>query len=139
MDKCTAIDRLLQYTGFLNDFIVFRERGREGKREGARETSIGCLHMPPNGDLAHHPGMCPDWKLNPLAVRSPALDPLSHTSQGCNILLKGITIFPMSVRGSCCFVVRTDEHRSCGEADRDSLVQCDVGQFDCSKPQFCHL
>ena len=70
VDKCTAIDRLLQYTGFLNDFIVFRERGREGKREGARETSIGCLHMPPNGDLAHNPGMC-RLEIEPLGCSLP--------------------------------------------------------------------
>ena len=31
-----------------------------------RETSIGCLsHMPhPTGNLAHNPGMCPDWGSN---------------------------------------------------------------------------
>ena len=39
--------------------------------------------MPPAGVLACNPGMCPDRKSNgdPLVCR-PALNPLSHTSQG---------------------------------------------------------
>ena len=49
--------------------FTFRERGSEGEREGekhqcARETSIGCLSCIPTGDLAHNPGMCPDWESN---------------------------------------------------------------------------
>ena len=24
----------------------------------------GCLSYAPTGDLAHNPGMCPDWELN---------------------------------------------------------------------------
>ena len=41
------------------------------------------FHVPPTGILACNPGMCPDWELNqhPL-VHRPALNPLSHTSQG---------------------------------------------------------
>ena len=40
---------------------------------------------PPTGDVAHHPGLCPDWesKGDPL-VHRPAHNPLSHTSQGWN-------------------------------------------------------
>ena len=43
----------------------------------------GCLSHTPTGDLAHNPGMCPDWESNqrPLVCRL-ALDPQSHTSQG---------------------------------------------------------
>ena len=47
--------------------FIFRERGREGGREGekhhcARETSIGCLAHPRGGGpgLAPNPSMCPD-------------------------------------------------------------------------------
>ena len=38
--------------------------------------------MPPTGDLACNPGMCPDWELNqwPL-LHKPVLNPLSHTIQ----------------------------------------------------------
>ena len=37
----------------------------------------------PTGDLAHNPGVCPDWESNwrPFVLQ-PTLSPLSHTSQG---------------------------------------------------------
>ena len=41
-------------------------RKREDGREKERETSV-CGYLsctPPTGDLAHNPGMCPDWGLN---------------------------------------------------------------------------
>ena len=42
---------------------LFLERRREG--EGRRETSLcGCPCVPPTGDLAYNPGLCPDWELN---------------------------------------------------------------------------
>ena len=69
---------------FLKRFylFIFRERGREGEREGEKHQCVVASHVPPTGDLAHNPGVCPDWELNcdPL-VRRPALSPLSHTSQ----------------------------------------------------------
>ena len=47
--------------------------------------------MPPTGDLASHPGMCPDWELNqqPLGLQ-PMFNPLSYTSQG--LLLFSLTV-----------------------------------------------
>ena len=48
--------------------FIFRERGREGDRE--TNTDVWEKHwsvascMPPTGDLACNPGMCPDWELN---------------------------------------------------------------------------
>ena len=58
---------------FLKDFIYlfFRERRREGEREGGERRREGererekhqCVvapHVPPTGDLAHNPGMFPD-------------------------------------------------------------------------------
>ena len=69
---------------FLNILFIFRERGREGEREGEkhqceRETSIGCLlYMPP----PPNPGMCPDQESNqqPFALWDDT-QTLSHTSQ----------------------------------------------------------
>ena len=66
------------------DFIyLFLERGREGEREGEKHQCVVASHVPPTGDLARNPGMCPDWELNwrPLGFR-PVLNPLSYTSQG---------------------------------------------------------
>ena len=43
---------------------------------------------PPTGDLAHNTCMLPDWELNPqLFGLQAGLNPLSHTSQGCIVLL----------------------------------------------------
>ena len=41
-----------------------REKGREGKREGKKHQCVIASHAPPTGDLAHNPGMCPDWESN---------------------------------------------------------------------------
>ena len=47
-------------------------------------------HRPPTGDLAHNPGMCPDWEsTSDLVVRRPVLNPLNHTNQGSQWLLIG--------------------------------------------------
>ena len=45
------------------DFI-FRQRGREGKREGETYQRVVASCVPPTGDLAHNPGTCPDWESN---------------------------------------------------------------------------
>ena len=43
---------------------MFRKRGKEGEREGEKHHCVVACHMPPTGDLACNPGMCPDWELN---------------------------------------------------------------------------
>ena len=48
-----------------SDFIyLFLEGGRDGEREGEKNQYVVASHAPPTGDLAHNPGMCPDWELN---------------------------------------------------------------------------
>ena len=56
---------------FLKDFIylfiyllIFRERGKEEEREGEKHQCVVASHMPPTRDLAHNPGMGPDWESN---------------------------------------------------------------------------
>ena len=41
-------------------FYLFLERGREGERE----TETSDPRTLPTRDLAHNPGMCPDWESN---------------------------------------------------------------------------
>ena len=35
-------------------FIYFRERGREGEREGEKQQCVVASYVPPIGDLAHN-------------------------------------------------------------------------------------
>ena len=60
---------------FLRFYLfIFRERGREGEREGEKHQSVVAFHAPPTGDQAHNPGMCPDWESNqqPFGLQSGA-------------------------------------------------------------------
>ena len=43
-------------------FIYFRERGREGEREGEKHQCVVASCVPPTRDLACNPGVCPDWE-----------------------------------------------------------------------------
>ena len=51
------------YFIFLKRFylFIFRERGREGEREGEKHQCVVVSHTPPAGDLAWNPRVCPDW------------------------------------------------------------------------------
>ena len=57
--------------------------GGEGKREGEKHQCVFASCVSPTGDLAHNPGMCPDWESNrqPSGLQV-ALNPLSHSSRG---------------------------------------------------------
>ena len=51
-------------TNFLKFLFIFRERGREGEREGKKHQCVVASRGPPTGDQACNPGMCPDWESN---------------------------------------------------------------------------
>ena len=38
--------------------------GREEEREGEKHQCVFASQVPPTGDLACNPSMCPDWELN---------------------------------------------------------------------------
>ena len=58
--KRDSHDANFQLLGFLKDFIyLFLESGRKGEREGEKHQCVVATHMPPTGNLAHNPGMCP--------------------------------------------------------------------------------
>ena len=44
--------------------FIFRQREREGEREGEKHQCVVASLVPPTGDLAHNPGMCPDREWN---------------------------------------------------------------------------
>ena len=47
---------------FKKILFTFRERGREEEREGKKHPCVAASRLPPPGDLACNPGMCPDWE-----------------------------------------------------------------------------
>ena len=50
---------------FLRFYLfIFRERRRDGEREGEKRQCVVASQVPPTGDLAGNPGMCPDWESN---------------------------------------------------------------------------
>ena len=82
---------------------------REGERQGEKHHCVVASHTSLTGDLAHNPGMCPDWKSNQWPFGSlPALNPLSHSSQGallnflkiCSILHISFSSFPNTLISS---------------------------------------
>ena len=63
--------------------FISTERGKEGEREREKYKCVVASLMPPTGNLACNPGMCPDWESNWQPFGSqPELNPLSYTSQG---------------------------------------------------------
>ena len=44
--------------------FIFRERGREGEREGEKHQCVVASCTPLPGDQARNPGMCTDWESN---------------------------------------------------------------------------
>ena len=49
---------------FKEILFIFRERRREGERKGEKYQCVGASCTLPIGDLAHNPGICPDWESN---------------------------------------------------------------------------
>ena len=51
---------------FLKNFylFIFRQRGREGEREGEKYQCVVAFRVSPAGDLGSKAGMCPQWELN---------------------------------------------------------------------------
>ena len=50
---------------FFKDFIYLPlDRRGEGEREGEKHRCVVASRAPPTRDLAHNPGLCPDWELN---------------------------------------------------------------------------
>ena len=48
----------------LKRFYLFIFREGKGEKEGEKHQCVVASHEPPTGDLAHNPGMCPDWESN---------------------------------------------------------------------------
>ena len=84
MKADNAIHSLYNFSlfSFFFNLFIFREKEREGGRQGEKYQCVVASHMAPTGDLAHNPGMGPYWYSNPQPFGlQPTLNPLSYTSQ----------------------------------------------------------
>ena len=61
------------------------------------------LTTPPTGDLAHNPGMCPDWELNLRSFGLQALDQSTEPHQpACETeFFQVTTVHHLAKAGSC--------------------------------------
>ena len=77
------ITLLLYFLIFVKDFYLFIYFYTEGKgeREGGKHHCVVASCMPPTGDLACNPGMCPDWEWNEWPFGSPASTQSTETYQ----------------------------------------------------------
>ena len=56
---------ILFFYVFHKDFTyLFLERGEGKEKEREKHRCVVASHVPPTGDLAPNPGMCPDWESN---------------------------------------------------------------------------
>ena len=84
------------YTYFKRFYLfIFRERGREGEREGEKHQCVVASWAPPTGALACNPGMCPDWESNwrPLGSQASAQTTEPHQSGLYTYILDNIYTF----------------------------------------------
>ena len=56
------IDDVNKY--FFQIFYLFIFREGKGRRKRGKHQCVFASCAPPTGDLAHNPGMCPDWESN---------------------------------------------------------------------------
>ena len=63
---------------FLKDFYLYLREGKGGREERNTDVIVVVSCVPPAGDLACHPGMCPHWG----CLVTFGFIGLSHTSQG---------------------------------------------------------
>ena len=63
--------------------FIFRERGKEGEREGEKHQRVVASHAPPTADLASNQACAlTGYQTGDPLVPRLALNPLSYTSQG---------------------------------------------------------
>ena len=81
----------LKHSLFSKRFFIFRERGREGEREGNVHVWLPLKHpLLGTWPTTQACALTRNRTSNPLILRL-ALSPLSHTSQGINMLLERLS------------------------------------------------
>ena len=96
---------------FLRFYLfIFRQRGKVGER--GKHQCVVASHMPPTGDLARNPGMCPDWELNrwPFVSQAGAQSTEPHMSQGTILIKLNILLsYVPALLLLCCFLSKRNE------------------------------
>ena len=79
---------------FLRFYLFILESGREGEREGEKHWCVVASCVPPAGDLAYNPGVCPDRELNqkPFGLQASTQATEPH-QPGQEWVLKGIKVY----------------------------------------------
>ena len=85
---------------FLKILFIFQQRGRKGERESKKHPCVVASHVPPPGDLACNPGLCPDWKSNQRPFGSQAGTQSTELHQPGLFLIFLICIIPDISRNS---------------------------------------
>ena len=78
--------------------FIFREKGRERERQREKYHCVVASRVPPIGDLARNPGMCPDGELNhqPFGLQAHAQSTELH-QPGLKVifLIKNENVYPV--------------------------------------------
>ena len=89
-----CINKFLSPTQSFFQFIlfylfIFRERKREGERKGEKQQCVVASWVPPTGDLARTPGMCPDWESSwqPFEAGTQSTEP-HQPAQPCSFFME---------------------------------------------------
>ena len=88
----------------------------KGEKRGIETPMCGCLSHAPTGDLAHNPGICPDWKSNwrPFGSHRLVQNPLSHTSQGHLLfIVNSLSLCFLTCTMDCCLLPLLSVSWSC--------------------------
>ena len=76
------------------DLFTFRQKGREGEREGEKYQRVVASRVSPTGDLVRNPGMCPDGESNqgPFGSQAGTQSPESH-QQGPQTMVNSLLFY----------------------------------------------
>ena len=86
--------------------FIFREKGREGEREGEKHQCVVASHVSPTGNLACNPGMYPDWESNQQPLGSQAGAQSTELHQPGLVFSFFMAFYSISLP-PCCFFVST--------------------------------
>ena len=112
---------------------LFLDRGEGREKETKRNIDAGkkhqlvASHAPPTGDLAHNPGMCPDWESNSRPFGSQASSQTTEPHQpGLSNFWMNVIHFSIGKISSCLvFIVYWSRNWELWSVVKASGTRCD--------------